>query len=315
MSELTEAEGFLLEQIRKGSPDAWRQMVSRYQGRLVSFARSRIRQTADAEDLVQEAFVGFLKGLPGFRGEASLETYLFTILRRKIINWTRGRQVAPYFLQDVVQNGVSDSASGAQADAMARLAAPDQTASWYVRRNEAHEQQRAALTHALRAYIDGLKESENLRDLKVIELLFYCRVPNKDVGGMLSLNEKHVALIKHRALRQIRESVSRILPVDNLSDAPRAGQGESESSPADTMIAEIWRALRLSCPKRSTIGAYVLGTLERPWLDYVTFHLDRLGCEFCRANWDDLRRQTSEDELRALRQRIMESTVGFLSSP
>jgi RNA polymerase sigma-70 factor (ECF subfamily) len=85
MSELTEAERYLLESIRQGDADAWSQLVQRYQGRLLAFAHGRMRRSADAEDLVQETFLAFLKGLAAFRGQANLETYLFTILRRKII--------------------------------------------------------------------------------------------------------------------------------------------------------------------------------------------------------------------------------------
>jgi len=300
MGELSEAEGYLLRQIRNGDAEGWRQLVSRYQGRLVAFARGKIRQSADAEDLVQDTFIGFLKSLPGFRGEASIETYLFTILRRKIINWMRGRPANLCLLQDTLMAGGSGDASDTDADVLTRLAAPDPTASWYARRDESHEQHRTALIRALRELIDGYKDSENFRDLQIIEMLFYCRLANKDVAGILSLDEKHVALIKHRAIKRIRESVS---------------QTTGEFAPADTMIADIWQPQRLSCPKRSTIGAHMLGTLEPAWQDYVGFHLERLGCAFCRANLDDLRRQTSEDDSSSFRERIMESTVGFLSHP
>ena len=81
------------------------------------------------------------------------------------------------------------------------------------------------------------------------------------------------------------------------------------------MLSRIWQEHRLSCPKRSTIGAYLLGTLAQPWHDYVAFHLDQLGCHFCRANLSDLQREQSGSQPRALRDRILESTVGFLSRP
>jgi hypothetical protein len=44
----------------------------------------------------------------------------------------------------------------------------------------------------------------------------------------------------------------------------------------------------------------------------VDFHLNRLGCRFCRANLEDLRRRDVEDKSQSLYVRIMESTVGFL---
>jgi RNA polymerase sigma factor (sigma-70 family) len=306
-SILTEAEQYLLDQIRQGRPQAWEQFVDRYQGRLEAFARSKLRTPADAEDLVQDAFMSFVQSLGAFRGQASLETYLFAILRRKIINWSRGRKSSICLLQDALPGGGQDD-SGDAAD---RLAAPDQTASWYVRRDEEHERRHQALAQAMQELVDGFKQSLNFRDLKITEMLFYCRLRNKDIANIAGVRENHVAVTKHRYLKQLVEQMAAVSG-DSLSasdDSFLTAEG------SDAMLCEIWQERRLSCLKRSTIGAYLLGTLERDWHDYVTFHLERLGCQFCRANLDDLRRQTADDGPRRLRDRIMESTVGFLRKP
>lgn len=305
MSDLSEADRFLLDKIRAGDADGWQQLIDRYQGRLVAFARHKLRQSADAEDVVQETLMGFLKGLADYREQASIETYLFTILRRRIINWTRSKKSTLCLLQDVY-GGAGDSSATDTGGVPGHLAADDPTASWYARRDEAQDIQRRALIGALRELIGRFKDAENFRDLKVIELLFYCQIRNKEAAEIVGLDEKHVGLIKHRCLKQIREGVQQAI----LS----SGSGGA-FDPADTLVTEIWQTQRLSCLKRSTIGAYVLGTLDEPWLDYVDFHLDRLGCVFCRANLDDLQRQTEEESSRVFRDRIMESTVGFLSRP
>ncbi|MBN1345043.1 MAG: RNA polymerase sigma factor [Phycisphaerae bacterium] len=308
MSDLSEADRFLLEQIRSGNADGWAQLVSRYQGRLVSFARTKLRQSADAEDLVQDTFLAFLKGLQGFRGEASIETYLFTILRRKIINWGRGKKAGLCLLQDVMYGGKGGDTVEQAADAPEQLAADEPTASWYARRDEAQDLQRSALTSALRGLIERFKSSGNFRDLQVVELLFYSQLRNKDAAEILSLDEKHVGLIKHRCLKEIRERIGQAHPL-------HASALSEDFEPYDALITEIWQTQRLSCLKRSTIGAHLLGSLDDPWQEYVTFHLERLGCTFCQANLEDLRRQTADDTSRTLRDRIMESTVGFLSRP
>lgn len=314
MSELSEADRYLLEQIRQGDADGWRQLVDRYQGRLVAFARGKLRQSADAEDLVQDTLMAFLKGLANYREEASIETYLFTILRRKIINWMRGRRLAVCLLQDIMRNGEGEESDDRPGGAD-QLAAPDPMASWYVRRDETQDLRHAALTLALRDLINGFKKSENFRDLEVVEMLFYCQLRNKDVARIASLDEKHVALIKHRCLKQVRRRVQRELQPGPSGTDSFAGSPAELSPAADTMVVEIWQERRLSCPKRSTIGAYLLGTLDKPWHDYVEFHLEQLGCQFCRANLEDLRRQTSQDQSRSFRDWIMESTIGFLSNP
>lgn len=308
MSNLTQAEAFLLGEIRQGKQIAWSQFVDRYQGRLLAFARSKTRDAVGAEDLVQETFISFLRALPNFRGQSSIETYLFAILRRKIIDSYRGRKLNPCLLQDGFGSSDGDEAGSSAAEL---VAAPDPTASWYARRDEDHEIKRTALEAALSALIDGYKDALNFRDLQIVELLFYCQARNKDIARIAGVAVNHVAVIKHRCLKEIRDRVLRTLPAEaDLADLFTGTDGPVPDA-ADTMVAEIWHDLRPSCPKRSTLGAWLLGTLEPDWTQYVAFHLETLGCGICMANIADLREQTQTDAGQRLRDRILESTVGF----
>jgi hypothetical protein len=59
------------------------------------------------------------------------------------------------------------------------------------------------------------------------------------------------------------------------------------------------------------VGRFLLGTLERPWQSYVDFHLNQLGCQFCRANLEDLKKQTEDESAKVFQSRLMQSTIGF----
>ncbi len=203
MSELTQADRYLIEQIRQGSSEGWTQLVNRYSGRLVAFARSKVGKAADAEDIVQETFISFLKGLEGYREQASVETYLFGILRRRIIDWYRGRKANVCLLQDLYRAADDDEGT----DAEQGLMSPGATASWYVRQDEQVDLQRAAMTRGLARLINDLKQSVKLRDLKVIEMIFYCQLRNKDIAAVAAVAEGQVALLKHRYLKQLQEYV------------------------------------------------------------------------------------------------------------
>ncbi|MCF7958476.1 MAG: sigma-70 family RNA polymerase sigma factor [Phycisphaerae bacterium] len=299
MSEMNEAEKYMIEQIRQGDSDTWTQMVNRYNGRLLAFAQNSLPQRADAEDIVQEAFIGFLKGLDNFRGQASLETYLFTILRRKIIDSYRSRASR---ITCLIQDVYKSSAQEQTTDVFGKIADSKPTASWYVSRDEQYELHRESLEKALRELVRGMKESFKFRDLEIIELLFYSQVPNKDVAKILEITEKNIAVKKHRVIKQVKEKIN-----------PKEYNADPLSPAFESMLSEIWESQRLSCPKRSTIGAYLLETLDEDWYNYVNFHLNTLGCHFCRANLEDLRQQQEESKQQTtFRQRIMESTVGFL---
>jgi hypothetical protein len=184
------------------------------------------------------------------------------------------------------------------------LTAPDSSASTHAQRDEQIERERAALAASLRELIDAAKQREDFAEVKLIEALFYAQLRNQRIAHLLKLDEKRIALVKHRWLRQLGAQVQQRM----------GGAGEVEAlegAAADSLLTEVWEQHRLSCPKRSTVGGYVLGTLNPAWQDYVEFHVNQLGCRFCRANLADLRQQ-NESQPRVLRDRIVESTVGFL---
>src|SRR5919109_2602492 len=92
----SDSDRLLIQQIRQGSPGAWEQLIARYEGRLLAFAERRLRDRAASEDVVQEAFVGFLNSLPNFDEKRELQTYLFTIASYKVTDHLRrsGRRPA-----------------------------------------------------------------------------------------------------------------------------------------------------------------------------------------------------------------------------
>ena len=66
--------------------EAW---VDQYGDALFRFAVARIKNRDIAEDLVQEAFLAAVKSKERFQGKSSEKTWLFGILKHKIINHYR----------------------------------------------------------------------------------------------------------------------------------------------------------------------------------------------------------------------------------
>jgi hypothetical protein len=135
-----------------------------------------------------------------------------------------------------------------------------------------------------------------------LELIFYAQWPNQRIAAELPEEAGRVAVLKHRWLKQLREQVAQRAGETPIPwDSPEA---------LDSLLTETWEEERPSCPRRSTVGGYVLSTLDDPWQAYVDFHIIRLGCPFCRANLEDLQKQHRQDPA-PLRHRILQSTVGF----
>ncbi len=300
MSDSSPTDKGMLEAIRCGDAEAWGRLIDEYQGRLLRFAQSRVSQHADAEDIVQEAFTSFLKAIDKLKIEVSLETYLFGILRNEIANRFRGRAAKTVCLiQDIYRTGVNPLSTGPDhADG----ASP--SVSWCVCQNELQHLQRQILAKALKHLVSGFKNGAKLRDLKIAELLFYCNLRNTDAAKLLDLDDGLVRVIKHRCLKRIRASVLELGLPNDVS-----------FSYSEDILTELWESLRLSCPKRSTLAAFLLETIPPEWFDYVDFHLTTVGCHFCRASFKDLQEQQSGQAQEDLRQRIMTTTIGFFAKP
>lgn len=69
-------------------PTRW---VQDYGDALFAFAYARLRNRAEAEDCVQEAFVAALAARAAYRGEAGERAWLFGILRHKVVDCLRTR--------------------------------------------------------------------------------------------------------------------------------------------------------------------------------------------------------------------------------
>jgi len=55
-------------------------------------------------------------------------------------------------------------------------------------------------------------------------------------------------------------------------------------------VGGIWRRERVSCPTRDQLGGYLLGAGDPELLEYIDFHLKVIGCPYCQANLDDLKK-------------------------
>jgi RNA polymerase sigma factor (sigma-70 family) len=299
MGDTQHMEQCTLEALRRGDAAAWARLVDEYEGRLLRFALARVPQLADAEDIVQETFASFVKVAGSIQIQTSLETYLFAILRHEIVNRLRTRWARNVCLiQDVYRTGTDDVTS----DPLASLPAPDASVSRCVSHSEQQQRQQQALTEALTSLIRDLQKGPNFRDLKLCELVFYCQFPSHDVATLLGLEEVQVRVVKHRCLKRIHEHITRSGLLQDLS-----------VSCSEDLLTGIWEQQRLSCPKRSTLGAFLLETLAPEWFDYVDFHLATLGCHFCRASFKDLQEQQTSERDTQFQQRILTSTIGFLT--
>lgn len=78
MQALTERE--LVERCRRGDEGAFQELIERYQRLVFALIARTVADRSRTQDLAQDVFLRVYKGLPYFRGEARLSTWIFRIV-------------------------------------------------------------------------------------------------------------------------------------------------------------------------------------------------------------------------------------------
>jgi RNA polymerase sigma-70 factor (ECF subfamily) len=70
----------LVERCRRGDEGAFQELVDRYKDLVFALIARTIQDRSRAEDLAQDVFLRIHRGLPYFRGEARLSTWIYRIV-------------------------------------------------------------------------------------------------------------------------------------------------------------------------------------------------------------------------------------------
>lgn len=77
----------LVDRLRAGDEVAFAEVVRAWTPAMLRVARAHVRTQATADEVVQEAWLGVVRGLDGFEGRSSLRTWVFRI----VVNTARRR--------------------------------------------------------------------------------------------------------------------------------------------------------------------------------------------------------------------------------
>lgn len=202
-----DADQLLVQSIRNGDPAAWDELILRYEGRLLAFVDSRLRNSSASEDIVQETFIGFLNSLPNYDSGRSLESYLFSICAYKLTDHLRREGRRPTI--SLTQNSDRGNSTTWQI-----ASARTRPASAIARSGERQRLEENALVTALCEQIGKWKSRGDWEKLKCIELLFVSGLGNKEVALMLGMSEQQVANTKFDFLARTKILIGR----QNLDD-------------------------------------------------------------------------------------------------
>ena len=82
----------LIDRLQKGEEPAFRSLVLEHQHRVYNTVLGFLQDPADAEDVTQEVFIKVYQHIKGFKGEASLSTWIYRIAVTASLEAVRKRQ-------------------------------------------------------------------------------------------------------------------------------------------------------------------------------------------------------------------------------
>jgi RNA polymerase sigma-70 factor (ECF subfamily) len=176
-----DADRPLVDAARAGDLAAFDALVARHWRRLASVAGRFLADPDEVDDAVQEALVRAFRQLGGFRGEASVQTWLIRIL----VNVCKNRRRSPWWRRLIL--------SESQAAALGSDHAPDPQALAEVRLS----------LQQLEQAVERLPERLRLP----VVLHFYEELSGPEIAAVLGWNESTVWTRIYTAYRELRKAL------------------------------------------------------------------------------------------------------------
>jgi RNA polymerase sigma-70 factor (ECF subfamily) len=197
-AEPQSAEERELARLRAGDEDAFLALVNRHHAAMLRVASLYVKSRASAEEVVQEAWLGVLRGLHLFEGRSSLKAWIFRILvnSAKTRGVRDGRTVPLSSLHDAREEGPSVSPDRFRADDE-RWAGhwADPPEPWPDERVES-SQMVALVGEALERLPEAQRTVMTLRDVDGWEAAEVC--------ALLGISEGNQRVLLHRARSKVR---------------------------------------------------------------------------------------------------------------
>lgn len=205
----SDSDTLLVRQVRAGNSLAWRQLIERFEGRLLAFVDSRLRDRAASEDVVQETFIGFLTSLPHYDEKRDMEAYLFSIAAHKLTDHLRkqGRRPIDQFGSDDHGRPLDEVPGEARA------------ASSIARSGERRREEERVLSESMGQLVREWLGRGDFDRIRCLELLVVKGWANKDVARHLALTEQAVASYKFQTIARLKDMARRAgTSLDDLNE-------------------------------------------------------------------------------------------------
>ncbi|SMB81121.1 RNA polymerase, sigma-24 subunit, ECF subfamily [Hymenobacter roseosalivarius DSM 11622] len=176
-------------------PHLW---LSRYGSDLFRFARRRVATVAAAEELVQETIVSALGTLASFRQESSERTWLFVIMRRRLVDYYRQQARSPL----VPLPGAAGNGTYFETGVRTHWRQGEEPREWAAA--DAQLEQRELVQQLLRCQDQLPTQHQAVFSLRFVE-----EVSGEEICQQLAITPANYWVILHRAKLQLRKCLEK----------------------------------------------------------------------------------------------------------
>ena len=181
----------LLQRLRAGDEQAFVVLVRRYHDSMIRLASSFVPSQAVAEEVVQDTWMGVLRGIGGFEGRSSFRTWLFRIL----VN--RARTAGARERRSVAIGDAGPAVDQSRFDAAGAWVAPPE--QWI---EDIDDRLRAGkMAHRIRSAIEELPS----RQREVVTLRDVDGLSSDEVCHVLEITDGNQRVLLHRGRSRVRQ--------------------------------------------------------------------------------------------------------------
>jgi RNA polymerase sigma-70 factor (ECF subfamily) len=192
---LTPEDARLVEGLRAGDEAAFVSLMRMYGAAMLRVAQMYVSSRAVADEVVQEAWIGVLRGIGRFEGRSSLKTWLFRIVANTAK--TRGVREARSLPFSALGDGGEEPAVDPDRFLSGHWAAPPQ--AWAPEGRLLEEEALAVVERAIERLPPAQRAVITMRDVQGFS--------SEEVRNALELTETNQRVLLHRARAKVRSAL------------------------------------------------------------------------------------------------------------
>jgi len=198
----------LLSALRRRDESAFSRLVTAHHTSLMRVARMYVGSQAVAEEVVQETWLGVLKGLDRFEGRCTLKTWIFQILVNRAR--TRGEREGRMIPFSAMFDAQSEPGEPAVDPSQFNEHDPEWPGGWVSQpRDWGKTPEQSLLSREFRALVQAGIDTLPPNQKEVITLRDVQGWTSEEVCNVLGVSETNQRVLLHRARSKVRQALDR----------------------------------------------------------------------------------------------------------